>query len=363
MRMSIMQSMKDWFFKPNKFGHHGSGSDRLSIQDMVSMSDEELGREFKKYGEWKDSEKNFHITDITDIMHFEGLCTGISSLIALVIGWFATFLVSVSHLVFLCAGAVLIMSILAVCFSVSTKFMKYAKKKYGYDKFDVLGFDDICYYEFFGYFIDSLKNTGSAFNNESLSKYIHNICIAINRYHGYDDDGNNEYYSNHVIVFPSGAYYDYQYSDNETGRMLKLIIPVVYMEQHVHFDGESFDELDKKLDLTNKVIAFNEDIDRSKNEEQKRIENLNRAREEEAERLKKARKEKAEREEKEAKIRQHQEHVRKTQEAISDFISLSQESEHMRNDPDYARIEDASKRLNESKDSLVKKVVKTADND
>lgn len=355
MRMSIMQSMKDWFFKPNKFGHHGSGSDRLSIQDMVSMSDEELGREFKKYGEWTDSEKNFHITDI---LHFAGLCTGISSLIALVIGWVATFLVSVSHLVFLCAGAVLIMSILAVCFSVSTKFMKYAKKKYGYDKFDVLGFNDIFYYEIFEYFINSLKNTGSASNNESLSKYIHNICIAINRYHNLDDD----YYSNHIVRL-FGTYYDYQYSDNETGRMLKLIIPIVYMKQHVHFDGESFDELDKKLDLTNKVIAFNEDIDRRKNEQQKRIENLNKAREEEAERLKKARKEEAEREEKEAKIRQHQEHVRKTQEAISDFISLSQESEHMKNNPDYARIEDAAKRLNESKDSLVEKVAKTADND
>jgi len=350
MRMS---SMKDWFSKPNKFGHHRP--DRLSIQDMVSLSDEELGREFKKYGEWNGSEKNFHISDITDIMNFAGLCTGISSLILLVIGWFATFLVDVSHLVFLCAGAVLIMSILLVCFSVSTKFMKYAKKKYGYDKFDVLGFDDIFYYEIFECFINSLKYMDPASNNELLSKYIHNICIAINRYHGYDD------YSNHIIVF-SNAYYDYQYSDNETGRMLKLIIPIVYMKQHVHFDGESFDELDKKIDLTNKVIAFNEDIDRSKNEQQKRIENLNRAREEEAERLKKARKEEAERKEKEAKIRQHQEHVRKTQEAISDFISLSKESEHMRNDPDYARIEDASKRLNESKDSLMEKVAKTADN-
>lgn len=362
MRMSIMQSMKDWFSKPNKFGHHRP--DRLSIQDMVSMSDEELGKEFKKYGEWKNSEKNFYINSITHNICFAGLLMGIDSLIVLAIGWFATFLVGVSHLVFLCAGAVLIMSILAVCFSASTKFMKYAKKKYGYDKFDVLGFDDIFYYEIFEYFIDSLKNTGSASNNESLSKYIHNICIAINRYHGYDDDGDNDY-SNHIvhIVFSSDAYYDYQYydyqySDNETGRMLKLIIPIVYMKQHVHFDGESFDELDKKLDLTNKVIAFNEDIDRSKNEQQKRIENLNKAREEEAERLKKARK----REEKEAKIRQHQEYVRKTQEAISDFISLSQESEHMKNNPDYARIEDASKRLNESKDSLVEKVAKTADN-
>ena len=358
MRMSIMQSMKGWFFKPNKFGHHGS--DRLSIQDMVSMSDEELGREFKKYGEWTDSEKNFHIEDIAYIIHFAGLRTGLISLIVLVIGWFATFHVGVSHLVFLCAGAVLIMSILAVC-SVNTKFMKkYAKKKYGYDKFDVLGFNDIFYYEIFEHFIESLKNTDSSSNNESLSNYIHNICIAINRYHGYDDDGDNEYYFNH-IVGPSDAYYGYHYSDNETGRMLKLIIPIVYMKQHVHFDGESFDELDKKLDLTNKVIAFNEDIDRRKNEQQKRIENLNRAREE-AGRLKKDRKEEAGREEKAAKIRQHQEHVRKTQEAISDFISLSQESEHMRNNPDYARIEDASKRLNESKDSLVEKVGKTADN-
>lgn len=358
MKMSIIQSIKAWFSKPNKFGHHRP--DELSIQDMVSMSDEELGREFKKYGEWNDSEKKSHIYGITDNIRFAAFLTGLGSLIILVISWIATFFASVSHLVFLCAGAVLIMSILAVCFS-GSKFMKYAKKKYGYDKFDVLGFNDSFYYEFFGYFfIYLLKNKGSAFNNESLSKYIHNICIAINRYHGYDDDGDDEYYSNH-IVFSSDVYYDYHYSDNETGRMLKLIIPIVYMKQHVHFDGESFDELDKKLDLTNKVIAFNENIDRSKNEQQKRIENLNRAREE-AERLKKARKEKAEREEKEAKIRQHQEHVRKTQEAISDFISLSKESEHMRNDSDYARIEDASKRLNESKDSLMEKVAKTADN-
>ena len=55
--MSILQGIKGWFSSLRKFREARRNSNRLSIRDMMSMSDEELGREFRKHGEWKTSEK------------------------------------------------------------------------------------------------------------------------------------------------------------------------------------------------------------------------------------------------------------------------------------------------------------------
>ena len=92
--------------------------------------------------------------------------------------------------------------------------------------------------------------------------------------------------------------------------------------------------------MTSKILKFNDDIEQQREE--------------------KAEQEQIQRKIEEDKKRREQE--QETHAAISDFISLGQESEQMKDNPDYARIEDTSKRLNESKDSLVEKVAKTADN-
>lgn len=55
--MSILQGIKGWFSSFRKFREARRNSNRLSIRDMMSMSNEELGREFRKHGEWKTSEK------------------------------------------------------------------------------------------------------------------------------------------------------------------------------------------------------------------------------------------------------------------------------------------------------------------
>lgn len=44
----------------------GRESNRLDIRDMMSMSDEELGRKFREHGEWNTSEKGASINDTAD---------------------------------------------------------------------------------------------------------------------------------------------------------------------------------------------------------------------------------------------------------------------------------------------------------
>lgn len=306
------------------FRHDGRKPTILSIKDMMSMSDEELGREFDKCGEWRIPNYSSRESAVENIFVM-GFFVGLISLIVLLGGWFMTIFFSVSHLLFIGAGSVLALAVIIMCLDVYlySRADDYAKKKYDeYYEFNVLSPDGYLS-GVFESFVKSLR-VEDLNSNGSLYRYIQNICEAINRYHGYQDNGSSEIYKNH------DEKYDYQYLDEETGRMLKLLLPVAYLKQRTNFSEKSFNELDNQLDLTNKVMAFNEDIEQRRKDQAKY-----------------------------ERMEQEQE----THAAISDFISLGQESEQMRNNPDYARIEDASKRLNESKDSLVEKVAKTADND
>ena len=306
------------------FRHDDRKPTVLSIEDMMSMSDEELGREFSKCGEWKYFLKKDSVENVAgDIAGFAGLA-GAISFAAIIANWLANLIFGVSHLLFIYAGSALALSIiimglsLYICHASST----YAEKKYNkHYEFNVLS-PDGCLSGVFESFVKSLKVEDMDCNG-SLHRYVQNICEAINRYHGYQDNGSSEIYKNH------DEKYDYQYSDEDIGRMLKLMLPVAYLKQRTNFSEKSFIELDNQLGLTNKVIAFNEDIEQRRKNKTKY---------------------------------EQMEQEQETHAAISDFISLGQESEQMKANPDYARIEDASKRLNESKDSLVEKIAKTADN-
>ena len=317
------------------FRHDGRKPTVLSIKDMMSMSDEELGGEFSKCGEFN---KTNSIDEVIAIIISFAFFIGAFSLITLLCGLFMKIFFSVSHLLFIGSGSVLALSIIilipCICYVSSACFgKKYTKRYAKHYEFNVLS-PDGWLYGVFESFVKSLK-VKDMNRNGSLYRYIQNICEAINRYHGYQDNGSSEIYKNH------DEKYDYQYSYEDIGRMLKLMLPVAYLKQRTNFSEKSFNELDNQLDLTNKVMTFNDDIEQQREEKieqeqvQRRIEEDKKRREQEQE----------------------------THAAISDFISLGQESEQMKANPDYARIEDASKRLNESKDSLVEKVAKTADND
>lgn len=309
------------------FRHDGRKPTILSIKDMMSMSDEELGREFSKCGEWKYFLKKDFIEDSTLTTAWLAGLVGLTSFAVIIAGWLANLVFSVSYLFFIYAGSVLALSIIITGLSLYICHVSsaYIEKKYNrHYEFNVLS-PEGCLSGVFESFVKSLKVKDMDCNG-SLYRYIQNICEAINRYPGYQDNGSSE------IIYKNNHYgkYDYQYSYEDIGRMLKLMLPIAYLKQRTNFSEKSFNELDNQLGLTNKVMAFNEDIEQR-------------------------RKDKAKYE----RMEQEQE----THAAISDFISLGQESEQMKANPDYARIEDASKRLNESKDSLIEKVAKTADND
>ena len=302
------------------FRHDGRKPTILSIKDMMSMSDEELGREFDKCGEWKYFLKKDSIEDGTLTIAWLAGLVGAISFAVIIAGWLANLAFGVSYLFFIYAGSVLALSIIITGLSLYICHVSsaYAEKKYNkHYEFNVLS-PDGCLSGVFESFVKSLKVKDMDCNG-SLHRYIQNICEAINRYHGYQDNGSSEIYKNH------DEKYDYQYLDEETGRMLKLMLPVAYLKQRTNFSEKSFNELDNQLDSTNKVMAFNEDIEQRRKDKAKY---------------------------------ERMEQEQKTHAAISDFISLGQESEQMRNNPDYARIEDASKRLNESKDSLVRTIDK-----
>lgn len=316
------------------FTHDGRKPTILSIKDMMSMSDEELGREFSKCGEWHTPNYSYLESAFENIFVTE-FFIGLISLIVLLVGWFMTIFFSVSHLLFICAGSVLALSIIIMCLDayLSSRTYDYGKNKYDkYYEFNVLSPDG---YRsgVFESFVKSLRVEDLNFNG-SLYRYILNICKAVNRYHGYHDDGTGKIYKNHREK------YDYQYSYEDIGRMLKLMLPVAYLKQRTNFSEKSFNELDNQIGLTSKLLKFNDDIEQQR-EEKTEQEQIQRKIEEDKER---------------------REQEQETHAAISDFISLGQESEQMKDNPDYARIEDASKRLNESKNSLVEKVAKTADN-
>lgn len=111
------------------FTHDGRKPTILSIKDMMSMSDEELGREFSKCGEWHTPNYSYLESAFENIFVTE-FFIGLISLIVLLGGWFMTIFFSVSHLLFICAGSVLAVSIIIMCLDayLSSRTYDYGKK-------------------------------------------------------------------------------------------------------------------------------------------------------------------------------------------------------------------------------------------
>ena len=303
-------------------------SNRLGIRDMMSMSDDELGREFRKHGEWNVSEKGASINNTVDSVMSLTPLECVLSLIMIVV------CSSISI-----TGAIVSFSLFIVL--MGTNFLvaslpSILRRKHKYDEFDNLDHDDNLGYEILSHFFDFVYASKKM---SLLYKYRSNIIKAINRYHGYS--------TTERIVEPHPSYmldgyppiatdrnYHYRYTDTDIGKMLKLIIPVIYLRQNTDLNEESFSELDRKLNLNNRLEEFNKTID-------KRNDELN----DEAIRQREA---KVERDQQEKKL--------KTDGVVNKFMSFEKEAENLKSNPEYARINDLSRRLDESKDSLVRTV-------
>ena len=302
----------------------GRESNRLDIRDMMSMSDKDLGREFRKRGEWNASEKGASINDTVDsVMSLTPFECGLI-LLMIAVGS----CISITGAIVSFALVLVLMGATALVGSLSSIL----KRKHKYDEFDNLGHDDNSAYEILTHFCNVLGH--SYYEKTSpLHKYEANIIQAINRYHGYSTITRvADPYS--YLYLGSDRNYRYRYTDTDIGRMLKLIIPVIYLKQNMDLNEESFSELDRKLNLNNRLEEFNKTID-------KRNDELN----DEAIRQREA---KIERDQQEKKL--------KTDGVVNKFMSFEKEAENLKSNPEYARINDISRRLDESKDSLVRTI-------
>ena len=327
--MSILQGIKGWFSSLRKFREARRNSNRLSIRDMMSMSDEELGREFRKHGEWKTSEKGeksfLAVSLLFGFSIIGELISDVFTLSLLINSLFNPGLYLMTSLSF----AVTVIIGYLCYFTCSGLMFSILKRRNKYDEFDGLGFDSKLRYEILTNFVHSM-NAKLDTKTHSLSEYDFKITEAINHYHGYSIGGHD------VIDYPSVDQYRYQYTDTDIGRMLKLIIPVIYLEQNTELNETTFSELDRKFNLNHELDEFNKEIER-KNKELD-----------------------------EAALEQYEANLvledRKMQQeassAINDLVSFKKEVENLENNPEYARINDISRRLNERKDSLVHTVNK-----
>jgi len=326
--MSILQGIKDWFSGIRKFREARRNSNRLSIRDMMSMSDEELGREFRKHGEWNTSEKGekcfWTIPLLASFASIGGLFSGVFTLGLLINSLFNPGLYLITSLSF---AVTVIMGYLCYFVSADSRLFSILKRRNKYDEFDGLGFDSKLRYEILTNFVHSMDAKLDT-TTDSLSEYDSKITEAINHYHGYSMGGDD------VIDYPSFNEYRYQYTDTDIGKMLKLIIPVIYLEQNTELNEKTFSELDRKFNLNHELDEFNKEIER-KNKEL----------------------DEAAREQYEANlVLENRKKQQEASSAISDLVSFKKESENLENNPEYARINDISRRLNERKDSLVRTV-------
>ena len=297
----------------------GRESNRLDIRDMMSMSDEELGREFRKRGEWNASEKGASINDTVNSVMSLTPFECVLSIIMIDVGSS----ISITGAI---VSFTLFIAIMGVTFLVGSS-SSILRRKHKYDEFDNLGHDDNSEYEILYHFCNVLDHSYYE-KTSSLHKYRDNIIKAINRYHGYSTIKRfADSYSYLGSSFQSDRDYRYRYTDTDIGRMLKLIIPVVYLEQNTELNEKTFSELDRKFNLNHELDEFNKEIER-KNKEL----------------------DEAARKQYEAELRKK---LQEASSAISDLVSFKKESENLENNPEYARINDISRRLNERKDTLV----------
>ena len=85
--------------------------------------------------------------------------------------------------------------------------------------------------------------SGIPSSSGSLLIYKQAISGIVAMYRGHDDGFTRSY--------------SYRFSDDETGRMLRLILPVAYMmESGVALDADNYSILDRRTNLTEQAVGF-----------------------------------------------------------------------------------------------------------
>lgn len=313
--MSIVNRIRDWFHC-----RRTAGSGALSLTEMMAMDDEELGSRFQGYLDWRSTDSYLHAERIGRILLALEVLLLSSLYWPVLVGicyFFSSFAFPDWKSGWLFPSLVLI--ILSVCCSdlgfqadldPSAAFLR---RRYHGDEFDNLYEDSSMRYDLLDEFMKHFDTNIS--EDSPLGKY-QNIISAAN-----------------LMVDES--------TNAEKGRLLKLIIPVMYMmREGVELNENNYAILDRKTGLTAKVVSFNEEF-------------------RETERLAERRNSRmvSERLVEEARKRREDAEV----ENVADsFVNIKAEAATMRrqlqSSPDYHRMADAGRRLEESRSTLQSKV-------
>ena len=296
-------------------GHHA-----MSLEEMMAMSAEELGRRFREHGDWYHSKKWNSLNDKVEKLVCLPLCTvAVCMLIVILTGLFVKPLYNIifnMHAIVIIFGiyGLSIIILLAISDFFSSSFLK---RKCHYDEFDnLVG--------------DNSKKGADASSLINFIDYLDN----------YDKDDKETplcEYRNAMHDMIQMHYDNEPYTDEEIGRILKLMIPVAFMvNDGVAIDIQNYSILDSKYNLTKQAVELDKHL---KYEADKRKKESN-ANIEEKERLKQKEEEKRKEEEQQAAV-----------ESVGHFMDLEDKVKNIKNilneSPEYNRIEDATKKIHE----------------
>ena len=302
-------------------GHHA-----MSLEEMMAMSAEELGRRFREHGDWYYSKKRSFFNDIELLLEFFFLI--VLLVCAIIIPLVGLFIESFNFIFYMRVFAivVVIVGLTIVLFAILGKlrFSSFLRRKYYYDEFDNL----------IGY--NSEHEFGSLYN------FISYLGVPDEK----DDETPLGEYRNAMHDMIQMHYDNEPYTDEEIGSFLKLMIPIAFMvNDGVKINIQNYSILDSKYNLTKQAVELNKHL---KAEADKRKAENN-ANIKEKERLKQ---EKEKQKEKNRKRKEQQEAV----ESVGRFIDLDNRVKTKRNilneSPEYNRIEDATKKIHEKTESM-----------
>lgn len=305
-------------------GHHA-----MSLEEMMAMSAEELGRRFREHGDWYHSKKWNSLNDKVEKLVCLPICTvAVCMLIVILIELFVK---PLYNIIFNMHAIVIIFGIyglsIIILLAISDFFpSSFLKRKCHYDEFDNLVRDNSkkgAEASSLINFIDYLDNYGEDDKETSLGEYRNAMHDMIQMYY------------NHML-----------YTDEEIGRILKLMIPVAFMvNDGVKINIQNYEVLDIKYNLTEQAV----ELDKCLNDKIAKREAENNADREREERMKQKKKEQ------EKQIRQKKE-KQAAVESVGRFINLENRIKTNRNilneSPEYNRIEDATKKIHEKTEAM-----------
>lgn len=201
-------------------------SQAMNFEEMMAMDDEDLGKKYRKSGNWKDSKsyRRLAFLPMFICIPFVGYT------ISIVLVTFARITESVFKITtdmnLAAFGALTLITLFICCFADSTPFFK---RLFHYDHFD------------------NLMTDGNFDNFKSNMSYDKDADMGLSRY---------------MNCFQQIVSNIQSCSDAEVGRLLKLMIPIAFMKNNgVHIDERNYSSINEQYHLTDGIRTLVNDIE------------------------------------------------------------------------------------------------------